>query len=160
MSPSESPMPPTVDGRAANGAAITILHNHRSNESLSWADWYGLARASYRETFAFGAKGATYWGRVIDQDPVVAAHGQQAAIDEAAHQALALLFRNFPNRQVSEWAPSFFTNHVVAEALKSKGYVEYQADFAPGSSSDPWSAAIVVAVPFSCAIDTTAEAIA
>jgi hypothetical protein len=54
-----------VHAKAATGASIVVHHNHLSQESLSFPDWYGLA-TTFDETFAHCADGTIYRGRVLD----------------------------------------------------------------------------------------------
>ncbi|MDD5587049.1 MAG: hypothetical protein PHY92_08880 [Alphaproteobacteria bacterium] len=125
-----SELPCHVNEMAKNGVEITVHHNHLSNESLSWADWHGLAEIGYYETFAHAANGIIYWGQVINKDAVMNCYSNRTTIDNALQRVLpsVIVDRGF-GRAYEDWANSFFEKHVLAESLKAKGYVNYDVDW-------------------------------
>lgn len=141
-----------VRNKATAGVDLTVHHNHLSQESLSFADWYGLA-TFFDETFAHCADGTCYWGRVINKAKVLDLHTNRAIAIE--NDALNALFSIIPNGPDAAALSDFFRKEVVNEAMKLRGFVEYEVDWGhghnppyvrPGNQPPPGPAGIIGAL--------------
>ncbi|WP_029014931.1 hypothetical protein [Niveispirillum irakense] len=116
-----------VHAKAAAGAPIVVHHNHLSQESLSFADWNGLATI-FDETFAHCADGTIYWGRVLNPcyvKKIVFCSAQKVSMDAENH--LFIILNNNPNwtSSAAETA-SFFRKEVINRAMRLRNFVDYE----------------------------------
>ncbi len=111
---------------AANGTPIVIHHNHLTEESFSWADWYGLFHMKFGETHAHVSDGTHYWARVLNSAAVHSVHGLGQALEMDAMNAFtqsAIVANRVTNDTSADG--QFFRKHIIAAAMMRRQYVEY-----------------------------------
>jgi hypothetical protein len=122
-----------VHDKAAAGAPIVVHHNHLSQESLSFADWNGLATV-FDETFAHCADGTAYWGRVLNHccvQKIVCCSAQ--TIEMNAETQLFTILNGIGNAQAVALA-GFFRKEVVNRAMRIRSFVEYEFEWGTGNA--------------------------
>lgn len=117
----------------AGSGNLVCHHNHLSHESLSFADWRGLA-SIFKETFAHCADGTKYYGRIIDKDNVISVindTGPRLCTDIEDMLTTSLIALNVPEASI---LAGFFFKEVVNHAMRICGYVDYEVDWGNNSS--------------------------
>ncbi|WP_160121342.1 hypothetical protein [Rhodovarius lipocyclicus] len=130
----------------ANGGSVIIHHNHPSDESLSCADWNALLKFSVSEIFAHTSDGSCFYGKILNPTTTSAALVNFDAAGNAGEGVLIAARLGHP--QALGHCAGLLRKHVVAEALSSKGHVDYQ--FSPGpiwqSVLSPWAQTLPLAI--------------
>lgn len=158
MNPAAAEPSRNVHDCIASGCNVIVHHNHLSQESLSDADWMGLAVLFY-ETFAHCADGTVYWGRVLDKVTI-----QQLPLQSLEGLAMNELFQLVsPNPNIIDAASIslFLRKEVLNRALRIKNIVEYEyqwGSLAVGGSIG--YSAHELGIQFGPAIDAAATTIA
>lgn len=110
----------------ASGLPVVLHHNHLSQESLSFADWFGLSTL-FDEAFAHCADGTVYWGRVLGSDEI---HGvlklaQSHEMNVQSEITRRLLDRQLPSTLIPGLA-QMFRKDVLNRAMRLRAFVEYE----------------------------------
>lgn len=120
---------PSVDvlQKAGNGYLV-CHHNHVSQESLSGADWRGLARI-FNETWAYCADGTRYYGRVLDVNGVerILRRNYERLQTKAEDELFQLLMAQGHPEAVT--LGPFFGKEVMCRAMLRRHFVAYEVDW-------------------------------
>ncbi|HEY4343242.1 MAG TPA: hypothetical protein VGN05_02765 [Parvibaculum sp.] len=116
--------------------AITVHHNHLSQESLSFPDWYGLATLFY-ESFAHCRDETSYWGRVLDKRKIteIRQNNHQALEMNATNLLFSILTNN--NTPNPSDIATFFRKEVFNRAMRIQAIVEYEYKWGTPSHTNP-----------------------
>jgi hypothetical protein len=128
---------PSLDVRQGKGSGQLVCHhNHLSHESLSSADWRGLAQI-FNETWAHCADETRYYGRVLDAEKVERVLNEKyEAIEIRAENDLVQILATQRQSEALSIA-AHFRKEVINRALHIRGMVEYSFEWGTANILPP-----------------------
>ena len=109
--------------RFAGNGKLVVHHNHLSQESLSLADWLGLARI-FDQTWAHCADGSVYYGRVLDPCRVERILRSTSGPEARASAELCKILISAGHPNAVDLA-DMFRKETLNRAMLSLGIVDY-----------------------------------
>jgi len=106
---------------------LILHHNHLTKESLSSADWNGACYL-FKEIFAHCDDGTTYYGKVKDKLQVLK-NIEQFTYQQHLLSAGNLILNNSQKLYFFNATPIDYAKETINNAMKIKGYIEYDVDW-------------------------------
>ena len=128
---------PSLDVLQKRGSGQLVCHhNHLSHESLSSADWHGLAQL-FNETWAQCVDGTRYYGRVLDVEGVERVLSTKYVALEGRAETDLFNLLDMQGHPEALSIAAHFRKEVVNRALLICGLVEYEFDWGTNHVSPP-----------------------